>query len=373
MFEAESDSDGQSKTKEDVSPKKKKKKSREGEDRSADDLKKKKSKSAKVKEKPRVECERSSDTLGLDSKPKKRTSETKEDSKDPKKQRKEDTKEVKKKKGEVKDVKIKTKEDSKESKKSRKEKQGDAQFDTEPSTSDDALFQEVDNENPRLCSENKEEEQQVKCEKERLEEEIAEKDCIADRQLDGSASNEDDSVEVKAKRKKKKNQQMEDYKEEGRKVEITDTGLEKKSVLKKQKSQEKVKVVAAELEKVSAVPVLAQKAVKVSAEETGRKSMEAGEEVSSMRALGSAGWGFRSNTAQAEVPEKAAVYDGKWKRKSLKVNGWIKQMKGALKGLQAGWKNWILNTRKRGVLWDRGVSFRYENVNLSFAMCMYLK
>ncbi|XP_048791148.1 M-phase phosphoprotein 8 isoform X2 [Lagopus muta] len=262
VFEAESDSDGQSKTKEDVSPKKKKKKSREGEDRSADDLKKKKSKSAKVKEKPRIECERSSDTLGLDSKPKKRTSETKEDSKDPKKQRKEDTKEVKKKKGEVKDVKIKTKEDSKESKKSRKEKQGDAQFDTEPSTSDDALFQEVDNENPHLCSENKEEEQQVKCEKERLEEEIAEKDCIADRQLDGSASNEDDSVEVKAKRKKKKNQQMEDYKEEGRKVEIKDTGLEKKSVLKKQKSQEKVKVVAAELEKVSAVPVSAQKAVK---------------------------------------------------------------------------------------------------------------
>ncbi|XP_042694681.1 M-phase phosphoprotein 8 isoform X2 [Centrocercus urophasianus] len=262
VFEAESDNDGQSETKEDVSPKKKKKKSREGEDRSADDLKKKKSKSAKVKEKPRIECERSSDTLGLDSKPKKRTSETKEDSKDPKKQRKEDTKEVKKKKGEVKDVKIKTKEDSKESKKSRKEKQGDAQFDTEPSTSDDALFQEVDNENPRLSSENKEEEQQVKCEKERSEEEITEKDCIADRQLDGSASNEDDSVEVKAKRKKKKNQKMEDYKEEGRKVEIKDTGLEKKSMLKKQKSQEKVKVVAAELEKVSAAPVSAQEAVK---------------------------------------------------------------------------------------------------------------
>ncbi|XP_072182697.1 M-phase phosphoprotein 8 isoform X4 [Excalfactoria chinensis] len=262
LFEAESDNDEQSETKEDISPKKKKKKSKEGEDRSVDDLKKKKSKSTKVKEKARTECEGSSDSLGLDSKPKKRTSETKEDSKDPKKQRKEDTKEVKKKKGEVKDVKVKTKEDSKESKKSRKEKQGDAQFDAEPSVLDGALFQEVDHENPGLGSENKEEEQQVKSEKESLEEEIAEKDSIADRLLDGSASNEDESVEVKAKRKKKKNQKIEDCKEEGRKVEIKDVYLEKKSMLKKQKSQEKVKVVAAESEKASAAPVLAQKALK---------------------------------------------------------------------------------------------------------------
>lgn len=251
--------------------------------------------------------------MGLDSKPKKRTSETKEDSKDPKKQRKEDSKEVKKKKGEVKDVKIKTKEDSKESKKSRKEKQGDAQFDTETSALDDALLQEIDNENPGLYSENKEEEQQVKCEKERVEEETAEKDSIADRQLDGSASNEDDSVEVKAKRKKKKNQKVEDYKEEGRKVEIKDIYLEKKSMLKKQKSQEKVKVVAADLEKVSAAPVSAQKALKVSAEERGRKAMESAEEVSGVRAWGSAARGFRSNTSEAEVPEKAAVYDGNGK------------------------------------------------------------
>ncbi|XP_015707672.1 M-phase phosphoprotein 8 isoform X1 [Coturnix japonica] len=278
VFEAESDNDGQSETKEDVSPKKKKKKSKEGEDRSADDLKKKKSKSAKVKEKSRTECEGSSDSLGLDSKPKKRTSETKEDSKDPKKQRKDDSKEVKKKKGEVKDVKVKTKEDSKESKKLRKEKQGDAQFDAEPSVLDGALFQEIDHENPGLGAENKEEEQQVKGEKERLEEETAEKDSIADRQLDGSASNEDESLEVKAKRKKKKNQKMEDCKEEGRKVEIKDVYLEKKSMLKKQKSQEKVKVVAAESEKVSAAPVLAQKALKVSAEERGRKAVESAEE-----------------------------------------------------------------------------------------------
>ncbi|XP_065586170.1 M-phase phosphoprotein 8 isoform X3 [Cyrtonyx montezumae] len=278
VFEAESDNDGRNEMKDDVSSKKKKKKSKEGEDRSADDPKKKKSKSAKVKEKARTECESSSDTLGLDSKPKKRTSETKEDSKDPKKQKKEDSKEVKKKKGEVKDVKIKTKEDSRESKKSWKEKQGDVPADLEQSALDGALFQEIDNESPVLHSENKEEEQQVKCEKEGVEEEIAEKDSIANRQLDGSVSNEDGSAEVKVKRKKKKNQKMEDYKEEGRKVEIKEGCLEKKSTLKKQKSQEKVKVVAAELEKVAAAPVSMQKALKVSAEEKGCKSTDSAEE-----------------------------------------------------------------------------------------------
>ncbi|NXM77603.1 MPP8 phase, partial [Serilophus lunatus] len=131
IFEAESDSDWKSETKDDVSPRKKKKKSKDGEDRSPEDPKKKKSKSAKLKEKPKRECENSSETLGLDSKPKKRTSETKEDSKDPKKQRKEDTKETKKKKGEVKDLKTKFKEEPKENKRSLREKHGDTQFDSE--------------------------------------------------------------------------------------------------------------------------------------------------------------------------------------------------------------------------------------------------
>ncbi|XP_021235678.1 M-phase phosphoprotein 8 isoform X3 [Numida meleagris] len=313
LFEAESDNDGQSETKDDISPKKKKKKSKEGEDRNADDLKKKKSKSAKVKEKPRAECENSSETLVLDSKPKKRTLETKEDSKDPKKQRKEDTKEVKKKKGDVKDVKMKTKEDSKESKKSRKEKPGDVQFVSEPCTLDDALVQEMDNENPGLYSENKEEEQEVKCEKERLEEEIAEKDSVADRQLDGSASNEDDSVEVKAKRKKKKNQKMEDYKEEGRKVESKDISLEKKSVLKKQKSQEKVRMVAAELEKVPAAPVSVQKALKVGAEERGRKSTDSTEEEKEIK--------------KAEMKEKSLKKESEKEEKSRKEQKVLKSYK----------------------------------------------
>ncbi|XP_067146181.1 M-phase phosphoprotein 8 isoform X7 [Apteryx mantelli] len=279
VFEAESDSDWQSETKEDVSPKKKKKKSKDGEDRSPDDLRKKKSKSAKLKEKPKIECENSSDSLVSDSKPKKRTSETREDSKDPKKQKKEDTKEVKKKKGESKDLKIKSKEDSKENKKSRKEKHGDLQFDSESSTLDDAFSQEADNENSDLHSENKEEKQKVRSGKERLEQEIAEKDSVSDRHLDGSASNEDDSIEVKVKRKKKKLHKVEDYKEEGRKVETKDTYLEKKSMHRRQKSQEKVKIVTADLEKVSPVPVLVQKGLKLGTDERGRKSTDStGEE-----------------------------------------------------------------------------------------------
>ncbi|XP_074996080.1 M-phase phosphoprotein 8 isoform X3 [Calonectris borealis] len=279
VFEAESDSDWQSETKDDVSPKKKKKKSKDGEDRSPDDLKKKKSKSAKLKEKPRTECENSSDTLISDSKPKKRTSETKEDSKDPKKQRKEDTKEIKKKKGEVKDLKIKSKEDPKENKKSRKEKHGDVQFDSESSILDDVFSQGIDNENSDLNSENKDEKQKVVSGEERLEQEIAEKDSIADRHLDGSASNEDDGIDVKVKRKKKKIQKAEDCKEEARKVETQDIYLEKKSMHKKQKGQEKVKMVPGELEKVSPAPSPVQKGLKLSADERGRKSTDsAGEE-----------------------------------------------------------------------------------------------
>ncbi|XP_048149506.1 M-phase phosphoprotein 8 [Corvus hawaiiensis] len=276
IFEAESDSDWQSETKDDVSPKKKKKKSKDGEDKGSDDLKKKKSKSAKLKEKPRTECENASDTLVLDSKPKKRTLETKEDSKDPKKQRKEDAKENKKKKGEVKDVKIKPKEDSKENKKTQKEKHGDVQFDSESSTVDDTFYQGTDNENSNLNSENKDEKQKVVSGEERLEQEIDEKDPITDKCLDGSASNEDDSVDARVKRKKKKVQKAEDYREEGGKAEIQGSYLEKRSMHKKQTGQEKV---PGELEKVSPAPSPVQKGLKLSTDERVCKPIDSpGEE-----------------------------------------------------------------------------------------------
>ncbi|KAM6438478.1 M-phase phosphoprotein 8 isoform 2-T2 [Rhynochetos jubatus] len=277
VFEAESDSDWQSETKGNVSPKKKKRKPKDGEDRIPDDLKKKKSKSAKLKEKPRTECENSSDSLVSDSRQKKRTSETKEDSKDPKKQKKEDTKDIKKKKGEVKDLKIKSKEDSKENKKSQKENQGDVQFDLNSLKHLILFSQGTNNENSDLNAENKDENQKIISGEERLEQEITEENCVADRQLDGSASN-DDSIEVK--RKKKVIQKAEHHKEEGRKVESQDSSLEKKSMHKKPKGQEKVKMVPGESEEnVSPAPSPVQKGVKVSAEERGRKSTDsAGEE-----------------------------------------------------------------------------------------------
>ncbi|KAM6384833.1 M-phase phosphoprotein 8 isoform 2-T6 [Alca torda] len=328
VFEAESDSDWQSETKDDVSPKKKKKKSKDGEDRSPDDLKKKKSKSAKLKEKPRTECENSSDTLVSDSKPKKRTSETKEDSKDPKKQRKEDNKEIKKKKGEVKDLKIKSKEDSKENKKSRKEKYGDVQFDSESSTLDDVFSQGTDNENSELNSENKDEKQKVISGEERLEQELAEKDSIADRHLDGSASNEDDSIDVKIKRKKKKIQKAEDYKEEGRKVETQDVYLEKKSMHKKQKGQEKVKTVPGELEKVSPAPSPVQKGLKLSADERGCKSTDsAGEDSSGMTLVMLAAAGGHDDLLRVLI------------RKGAKVNG--RQKNGTTALIHAAEKNFL--------------------------------
>lgn len=325
VFEAESDSDWQSETKDDVSPKKKKKKSKDGEDRSPDDLKKKKSKSAKLKEKRRTEFENSSDTLVSDSKPKKRTSETKEDSKDPKKQRKEDTKEIKKKKGDIKELKIKSKE---ENRKSRKEKHGDVQFDSESSTLDDVFSQGTDNENSDLNSESKDEKQKVLSGEERLEQEIAEKDSIADRHLDGSGSNEDDSIDNKVKRKKKKIQKAEDYREEGRKVETQDTYLEKKSMHKKQKGQEKVKMAPGELEKVSPAPSPVQKGLKLSADERGPKSTDSPGEVSNVRALGW-GLGIKSNIFEVWVSLQYGYLSGREKNTNWKVNELDEAKEGA--------------------------------------------
>lgn len=215
----------------------------------------------------------------LDSKSKKRTLEI-EDPKDPKKQKKEDTKEIKKKKGEVKDLKIKSKEDSKENKKSQKGKHGDVQFDSESSTVDNSIYQGTDNENSNINSENKDEKQKVVSGEERLEQEIDEKDAITDKCLDGSASNEDDSIDTRAKRKKKKNQKAEDCREEGGKAEIQDSHLEKKSMHKKQTGQEKV---PGELEKVSPAPSPVQKSLRLSTEERMCKPTDSPGEVSTVR------------------------------------------------------------------------------------------
>uniref|UniRef100_A0A8U7MDT8 M-phase phosphoprotein 8 n=1 Tax=Corvus moneduloides TaxID=1196302 RepID=A0A8U7MDT8_CORMO len=172
---------------------------------------------------------------------------------------------------------IKPKEDSKENKKTQKEKHGDVQFDSESSTVDDTFYQGTDNENSNLNSENKDEKQKVVSGEERLEQEIDEKDPITDKCLDGSASNEDDSVDARVKRKKKKVQKAEDYREEGGKAEIQDSYLEKKSTHKKQTGQEKV---PGELEKVSPAPSPVQKGLKLSTDERVCKPIDSPGEVS---------------------------------------------------------------------------------------------
>lgn len=240
----------------------------------------------------------------LDSKPKKRTSETKEDLKDPKKQRKEDTKEVRKKKGELKDVKTKSREDLKE-KKSRKEKHGDVHFDSELSTLDNVFFQGTQNENSDLNCENKD----VKQNEERLEQQIAETDSTADGHLDESANN-DDSMDIKVKRKNKKIQNPEDFKEEERKVDTEDAYLEKKSMHRKQKGQEKVKPVPIELEKASLAPSPVHRGLKSNADEKGRKSTDSVGEVSSVKALGW-GLGIKSNIFEVQIYQRDTVHDDK--------------------------------------------------------------
>ncbi|XP_068123026.1 M-phase phosphoprotein 8 [Hyperolius riggenbachi] len=110
LFEAESDSDVQ----EEIPQKKKKKKSKEEDEEQMDEMKKKKSKSGKSREKSKIETE-PSESQPPESKPKKRSSEHKEDLSS-KKPKKEDKDSKKSKKEEGKDAKAKGKEEVKEKK-----------------------------------------------------------------------------------------------------------------------------------------------------------------------------------------------------------------------------------------------------------------
>lgn len=184
-----------------MSPKKKKKKYKEKEDKSQDEMQKKKSKSAKGKEKPALECENSSDSLASDSKPKKRTSDSKEDTKDSKKQRREDLKDTSKKKGEIKDGKKKMKEEPKENKSLQKGKFSRQQLDAESSMLDDLFSEVADFKTPDFDSDSSGEKQKTSAGKDPLEEENVPR--VSAWQLDSSASS-DDSSEVRVRRKKKK-------------------------------------------------------------------------------------------------------------------------------------------------------------------------
>ncbi|XP_060090812.1 M-phase phosphoprotein 8 isoform X2 [Heteronotia binoei] len=311
LFEADSeaDSDWQSDAKGDLSPKKKKKKSKEREDRNQDEIRKKKSKSLKGKERPGLECENSSDSLASDSKPKKRTSEVKEEAKDSKKQRREDSKDSSKKK-EYKDIKKKIKDDSRESKHFQKDKSSALQLNIEPSTPDDSFFRGIDNETLGFDSDSSEERQKIFPGKDRAEGERVPRVLAIEKQLDSSTSTDNSSEVMKVKRKKKKHKRAEES-EDNRKVDTKDKHLEKKSMHKKQKPPEKAKL-AAELEnKRPITPAPVQKGSKLSTDERGRKSTDSVGEASHHMKQKNKEAKLGQPHARDVLLQKSAISDGK--------------------------------------------------------------
>ncbi|XP_030893790.1 M-phase phosphoprotein 8 isoform X2 [Leptonychotes weddellii] len=275
IFEANSDSDQQSETKEDTSPKKKKKKLRHREEKSPDDMKKKKAKTGKLKDKSKPDLESSSESLVFDLRTKKRISEAKEELKESKKPKKEDTKETKElkkvKKGEIRDLKNKLREDSKENRKTKKEKCVESQLEAESSILNDSSFQEDDNED--LHSDNREEKQKIKSVKDKVGQDAVQD--VFDKQPDGFLSADEDA-DVKAKRKRKKLRKTEELKE-SKTLENRNLFLEKKTIYKKQRNQDKGKSTT-ELDKLPPAPVQTQKSSRAGLEERGLWSPDSGGE-----------------------------------------------------------------------------------------------
>ncbi|KAM5179841.1 M-phase phosphoprotein 8 [Mantella aurantiaca] len=233
VFEAESDSD----SKEEIPHKKKKKSKEEEDEKLQEELSKKKSKSGKSKEKSKPDVEPESQPA--ESKPKKRLSESKEDlsSKKPKKDEAKDSK--KSKKEEPKDTKVK--EDLKEKKPKKSLGSELSKEETSPlgpeaetfSISSDVLSEDRDKVGQDEDLRNPETTPPYQAE-----------------ELSFEGPFEEEMDEVKLKKKKKKHKKKNDSK--AMLVELSH--LEKKSLVKKQKSVEKFKEVPA-AEKVTA-PVL---------------------------------------------------------------------------------------------------------------------
>ncbi|XP_031511607.1 M-phase phosphoprotein 8 isoform X3 [Papio anubis] len=276
IFEANSDSDQQSETKEDTSPKKKKKKLRQREEKSPDDLKKKKAKAGKLKDKSKSDLESSLESLVFDLRTKKRISEAKEElkeSKKPKKDEVKETKELKKvKKGEIRDLKTKTREDPKENRKTKKEKCVESQVDSESSVLNDSAFPEDDSEG--LHSDSREEKQNTKTARERAGQDTGLEHGF-EKPLDSAMSAEEDT-DVRGRRKKKTPRKAEDTRE-SRKLENKNAFLEKKTVPKKQRNQDRGKS-AAESEKLMPVSAQTPKGWRLSGEERGFWSTDSADE-----------------------------------------------------------------------------------------------
>ncbi|XP_028643172.1 M-phase phosphoprotein 8 isoform X2 [Grammomys surdaster] len=274
IFEADSDSDQQSDTKEDTSPKKKKKKIKCKEEKNPDDLRKKRTKMGKLKDKFKSELESASDVVGFDVKTKKRIWEVKEELKDSKKPKKDEIKEAKElkkaKRAEIKDLKIKIKEDVKDNRKTKKERYIESPLESESPS--DSFILEDDSED---FSDNKEENQNVRTLRDKTTQDTVQ-EGIFEKHLDDLISIEEDAG-TRVRRKKKKPRKFEEPKEI-KKFENTNTFLERKTIPKKQRNQDKGRS-NLELNKLPS-PVFAQtlKSSRLSGEEKGLKSSDLAEE-----------------------------------------------------------------------------------------------
>ncbi|XP_075805565.1 M-phase phosphoprotein 8 isoform X1 [Microtus pennsylvanicus] len=279
IFEADCDSDQQSDTKEDASPRKKKKKVKCKEEKSPDDLKKKKTKLGKLKDKFKSELENTSENLGFDVRTKKRILEVKEelkDSKKPKKDEIKETKELKKaKRAEIRDLKFKIREDVKENRKTKKERSIESTLESESPVPYESFCPADDGED--WLSANREENQKIKTVKDKTGLDTVQ-EGIFEKQLDGLVSTEEDDG-ARVRRKKKKPRKFEEP-QETKKLENTNTFLERKMIPKKQRHQDKGRS-NLELSKLpSSVPAQALKGSRLSGEEKGLRSPDSAEEES---------------------------------------------------------------------------------------------
>ncbi|XP_069825902.1 M-phase phosphoprotein 8 [Dendropsophus ebraccatus] len=252
LFDAESDGDSTHDTKDEANQKKKKKSKEEDEKKLQEDLKKK-TKSGKSKEKSKGEAE-PSETQLIDSKPKKRLSESTEDlsSKKPKKEE-----HKKSKKEDNKESKVKTKEEHKEKKvkKVHEVEQTEKRDSPEPEENTETIGSEIPVEEG---------------EKPAQEEAPKSHDMVVDAPADKTIVGTVDMMETdepKLKKKKKKHKKKAD---DTKALFMDETHMEKKSLLKKQKSLDKVK----EPTFAEKLPAPIPKISRLSSEDKTRKSVE---------------------------------------------------------------------------------------------------
>ncbi|XP_031218154.1 M-phase phosphoprotein 8 isoform X2 [Mastomys coucha] len=276
IFEADSDSDQQSDTKVDTSPRKKKKKIKCKEEKSPDDLRKKRTKMGKLKDKFKTEPESVSEILCFDIKTKKRIWEVKEELKDSKKPKKDEIKENKElkkanKRAEIRDLKIKIREDVKDNRKTKKERYIESPLESE--SPNDSLI--LEHESKDFLSDHKEENQSVRIVRDKTGQDTVQ-EGIFEKHLDDLISIEEDAG-TRVRRKKTKPRKFEEPKEI-KKLEDSNTFLERKTIPKKQRNQDQGRR-NVELNKLSS-PVFAQalKSSRLSGEEKSLKSSDLAEE-----------------------------------------------------------------------------------------------